>query len=324
MKIVRRESGTAAKWLSEDKLRTGLQALRYRTLGTEIDKGLLFKATVYIILINVAFIYIKPILYMMTTMVKDAKNILDPSVIWVPRSIFLGHLKEASEMLSYGSSFLISLSLASSVAVLQVFSCAVAGYAFARLDFPLKKLWEALLLFTFIMPPQVTILPSIMLFKEFGWLNTFLPMVVPALFGHGLKGAMFVIIYRAFYSTLPKELDEAARIDGAGPFRMFFRVMFPISRSATVVVMLFSFVWNWNDFYFPSLFMFTAENVPLSITLARMAGEMAVAEGAGEITVYAEAIKMAASFLIIMPLLVVYLFAQRWFIEGVERTGLVE
>ncbi|WP_139995742.1 carbohydrate ABC transporter permease [Paenibacillus paridis] len=324
MKIVKRGNKTVARFYSDDKLRRGLDAVRYRLLGAEIDKGLLFKLFVYVILINVAFIYIKPILYMVTTMVKDAQNILDPTVIWVPRTIFLGHLQHASEMLNYGKSFLISVSLASSVAVLQVFSCAIAGYAFARLDFPFKKVWGALLLFTFIMPPQITILPSIMLFKEFGWLNTFLPMVVPALFGHGLKGAMFVIIYRAFYSTLPKELDEAARMDGAGPFRMFFRVMFPISRSATVVVVLFSFVWNWNDFYFPSLFMFTAENVPLSITLARMAGEMKLAEGAGEITVYAEAIKMAASFLIIMPLLVVYLFAQRWFIEGVERTGLVE
>ncbi len=311
-------------WRLGTKLRNRLELLRYRVLGTEIDKGILFKLVVYFILINVAFIYLKPILYMMTTMVKDAKNILDPSVIWVPRTIYTGHLKEASEMLHYGKSFLISVSLASSVSALQVFSCAIAGYAFARLDFPLKKLWGALLLFTFIMPPQVTILPTIMLFKQFGWMNTFLPMVVPALFGHGLKGAMFVIIYRSFYSTLPKELDEAARIDGAGSFRMFFKVMFPISRSATVVVLLFAFVWNWNDFYFPSLFMFTADNVPLSITLARMAGEMAQAAGAGEITVYAESIKMAASFLIIMPLLVVYLVMQRWFIEGVERSGLVE
>ncbi|QAY65354.1 carbohydrate ABC transporter permease [Paenibacillus protaetiae] len=324
MKIERGRPGFLTDWRPNAKLRSRLELLRYRVLGTEIDKGILFKLVVYFVLINVAFIYLKPILYMVTTMVKDAKNILDPSVIWVPKSIYLGHLQEASHMLNYGKSFLISVSLATSVSVLQMFSCAIAGYAFARLDFPLKKLWGALLLFTFIMPPQVTILPTIMLFKQFGWMNTFLPMVVPALFGHGLKGAMFVIIYRSFYSTLPKELDEAARIDGAGMLRMFFRVMFPISRSATVVVLLFAFVWNWNDFYFPSLFMFTAENVPLSITLARMAGEMEQAAGAGEITVYAESIKMAASFLIIMPLLVVYLFMQRWFIEGVERSGLVE
>jgi multiple sugar transport system permease protein len=163
-----------------------------------------------------------------------------------------------------------------------------------------------------------------MLFKGFGWMDTFLPMVVPALFGHGLKGAMFVIIYRSFYSNLPKELDEAARMDGANGVKLFFRVMFPLSKSAIVVVVLFSFVWNWNDFYLPSIFMFTAQNVPLSITLARLAAELKLAAGAGEMTVYGESIKMAAAFLIIFPLLIVYFFAQRWFIEGVERTGLVE
>jgi multiple sugar transport system permease protein len=298
--------------------------VRYRLIGSEIDKGILFKIIMYIILINVAFIYIKPILYMVITMVKDAKNILDPSVIWVPKSIFLGHLQEAVRMLQYTKSLAISVSLAGAVSVLQVFSCAVAGYAFARLDFPFKRFWMVLLLFTFIMPPQVVILPTIMMFKSFGWMDTVLPMIIPAVFGHGLKGALFVIIYRSFYSTLPKELDEAARMDGASAFRLFFRVMFPLSKSAIVVVVLFSFVWNWNDFYLPSIFMFTAENVPLSITLARMAAEMAQAAGAGEMSVYEESIKMAAAFLIIFPLLIVYFFAQRWFIEGVERTGLVE
>ncbi|WP_027091825.1 carbohydrate ABC transporter permease [Cohnella thermotolerans] len=311
-------SGSRDTWL-----RT-FQRLRYRIVGREIDQGLLFKLIIYILLINVAFIYLKPILYMVTTMVKDAKNILDPTVIWVPKTIYLGHLKTAGKMLEYGRSLLLSVTLAGSVSVLQVFSCAVAGYAFARLDFPFKRFWGAMLLFTFIMPPQVVILPTIMLFKSFGWMDTVLPMIVPAIFGHGLKGAMFVIIYRSFFSTLPKELDEAARIDGANAFRLFFRVMFPLSRSVIVVVVLFAFVWNWNDFYLPSIFMFTAEHVPLSITLARVAAEMAAAEGAGEMSVYQEAIKMASSFLIIFPLLIVYFFAQRWFIEGVERTGIVE
>jgi multiple sugar transport system permease protein len=312
------------RWVSEETVRSWIEFLKYRVIGAEMDKGILFKILLYVILINVAFIYIKPILYMVTTMVKDAKNILDPTVIWVPKSLYFGHLAEATRLLNYVKSFMISVSLSATVSVLQIFSCAVAGYAFARLDFPLKNLWTVLLLFTFIMPPQVIILPSIMLFKGFGWMDTVLPMVVPALFGHGLKGAMFVIIYRSFYSNLPKELDEAARMDGANGVKLFFRVMFPLSKSAIVVVLLFSIVWNWNDFYLPSIFMFTAQNVPLSITLARLAAELKLAAGAGEMTVYGESIKMAAAFLIIFPLMIVYFFAQRWFIEGVERTGLVE
>ncbi|THF83356.1 carbohydrate ABC transporter permease [Cohnella fermenti] len=301
-----------------------LQRIRYRLVGREIDQGIVFKTVIYIILINVAFIYLKPILYMATTMIKDAKNILDPTVIWVPKSLYLGHLKTAIDYLSYGKSLLLSFVIAGGVSALQVFSCAVAGYAFARLDFPLKRFWGTMLLFTFIMPPQVVILPTIMMFKSLGLMDTVWPMILPALFGHGLKGAMFVIIYRSFFSTLPKELDEAARIDGASAFKLFFRVMLPLSRSVIVVVVLFAFVWNWNDFYLPSIFMFTSHDVPLSIALAREAAEMKLDEGAGVMTVYGEAIKMASSFLIIFPLLIVYFFAQRWFIEGVERTGLVE
>ncbi|WP_409348203.1 carbohydrate ABC transporter permease [Paenibacillus gyeongsangnamensis] len=311
----------SASGLNSRKL---LLSTRNVLLGKEADKGLIFRLFMYLILVDTAFIYIKPIIYMATTMVKDAGNLLDPAVIWVPRSLFWGHLQEAFRLLKYPSGFTISMTVSLSVAVLQVVSCAIAGYAFARLDFPLKKFWFVCLIFTFVMPPQVTILPSILLFKQLGWINTYLPMIIPGIFGHGLKGALFVIIFRQFFSTLPKELEEAAKIDGASVFRVFFRVMLPISTSAIIVVFLFSFVWNWNDFYYPSMYMFGAKEVPLSISLSRLAAAMsAEAEQSGP-SIFAEPIKMAASFLIIMPVLVVYTFAQRWFVEGVERTGLVE
>lgn len=293
-------------------------------LGKEADQGLLFRLFLYLILIDTAFIYIKPILYMVGTMVKDANNMLDPSVIWVPRSMYTGHLEEAYRLLKYSSGFWYSLTISLSVAVLQIVSCAVAGYAFARLEFPFKKLWFGALVFTFILPPQLTILPSILMFKQLGWANTYLPMIVPALFGHGLKGALFVIIFRQFFSTLPKELEEAARMDGANAFRFFFKVMLPISRSAIIVVFLFSFVWNWNDFYLPSMYMSSAKEVPLSISLSKLAASLNAEAAQGGISIFAEPIKMAASFLIIMPVLVVYAIAQRWFVEGIERTGLVE
>ncbi|CAG7646439.1 carbohydrate ABC transporter permease [Paenibacillus allorhizosphaerae] len=293
-------------------------------IGKEANQGFVFRLFMYLILIDVAFIYVKPIIYMVATMIKDAGNLLDPAVIWVPRSVYFGHLSEAFRLLKYPTAVSISATVSLSVAVLQVITCAIAGYAFARLDFPLKKFWFVCLIFTFVMPPQVTILPSILLFKELGWINTYYPMIIPALFGHGLKGALFVIIFRQFFSTLPKELEEAAKIDGASVFRVFFRVMLPISSSAIIVVFLFSFVWNWNDFYYPSMYMFGSKEVPLSISLSRLAAAMSSeAEQAGP-SIFAEPIKMAASFLIIMPVLAVYAFTQRWFVEGVERTGLVE
>ncbi|NOU94459.1 ABC transporter permease subunit [Paenibacillus sp. LMG 31456] len=302
----------------------GLGILKRFFLGKEINKGLIFRLFMYLVLIDVAFIYIKPIIYMVSTMIKDSANLLDPSVIWVPRSFYTGHLQEALRLLKYSQAFTISMTVSLSIAVLQVITCAIAGYAFARLEFPLKKTLFVCLIFTFVMPPQATILPSILLFKQLGWINTYLPLIIPAFFGHGLKGTLFVIIFRQFFGTLPKELEEASKIDGAGPFRIFFRVMLPISTSAIIVVFLFSFVWSWNDFYYPSMYMFASKEVPLSISLSQMAVSLSSeAEQSGP-SIFAEPIKMAASFLIIMPVLIVYTFTQRWFVEGVERTGIVE
>jgi len=293
-------------------------------LGKEVDKGLIFRILMYLLLIDVAFIYVKPVIYMLTTMVKSKQDLLDPAVIWVPIQLYAGHLIDALKMLNYWKGFSISITVSSLSAFFQIISCAVAGYAFARLEFPFKKFWFAALLFTFIMPPQVTILPSIIMFKEFGWINTYWPLIIPTLFGHGLKGALFVLIFRQFFSTLPKEMEEAARMDGAGALRIFFKVMLPISRSAIIVVFLFSFVWTWNDSYFPSMYMFGATDVPLSTSLAKLNAKLAMEAQEGSLRAFLEPVKMAASFFIILPLLVLYAFTQRWFVEGIERTGLVE
>lgn len=301
-----------------------LTRLRYYIIGKEADKGLIFRLFLYLILIDTAFIYINPILYMITMMIQDATDLIDPAVIWVPHTIYPDHLINAWNKLQYPKAFTISMTVSISVAVLQVVSCAVAGYAFARLSFPLKRFWMFCLLLTFIIPPQVTILPMILVFKQFEWLNTYYPMIVPAMFGHGLKGALFVIIFTQFFKTLPKELEEAAKIDGANVFRIFFKVMLPLSKPAILVVFLFSFVWSWNDFYYPSMFMFGAKEVPLSISLSRLATQLSQEASEQGPSIFDESIKMAASFLIIMPPLIVYTFMQRWFVEGVERTGLVE
>lgn len=302
----------------------GSKRIKYALIGKEVDKGLLFRLFIYLILVDAAFIYLKPILYMLTTMVKDASNLFDPSVTWIPRNIYLGHIREAYDMLKYSQSLSISVTISLSTALLQIISCSVAGYAFARLAFPWKRFWMTALIFTFIMPPQVTILPSILMFRELGWINTYFPMIVPALFGHGLKGALFVIIFRQFFSTLPREMEEAARIDGAGPIRLFFRVMLPVAKPSIVVVFLFSFVWSWNDAYYPSMYMFGTTEVPLSISLAKVGTMLTAESDSGSVSIFAEPIKMAASFLIITPVLLIYAFTQRWFVEGVERTGLVE
>lgn len=315
LKIKKEQSQSFLLWLNK---------ARYTIIGREADKGMLFKIFIYLILLDTAYIYLKPILHMITTMVKNADDLLDPSVNWFPRVLYLGNLQEAWDWLKYPKAFSISLTLSLSVAVLQTFSCAVTGYAFARLKFPFKRLMFFLLLLTFIVPMQVTILPNIIYARELGLLNTIYPIIVPAFFGLGLKGALFVIIYRQFFSTQPKELEEAARIDGANVFKIFYKVMMPLAKPAILVVFLFSFVWTWNDFYLPSMYLSDIETAPLSMGISRIASALRQQAEVYGPSVNDEAIRMATTFMMIIPPMLLYTFTQRWFVEGVERTGLVE
>ncbi|MCR8631262.1 carbohydrate ABC transporter permease [Paenibacillus radicis (ex Xue et al. 2023)] len=301
-----------------------LKKAKFLILGREADKGLLFKLFIYLILLDTAYIYLKPVLHMVTTMVKNSSDLLDPSVNWFPRVVYFGNLQEAWEWLKYPKALSLTFIMALSVATLQTLSCAVTGYAFARLKIPFKGLLFFFLLLTFIVPMQVTILPNIIYARELGLLNTIYPIIVPAFFGLGLKGALFVIIYRQFFSTQPKELEEAARIDGANVFKIFYKVMMPLAKPAILVVFLFSFVWTWNDFYLPSMYLADIETAPLSMGISRIATALRQqAEQFGP-SVTDEAIRMATTFLMIIPPMLLYTFTQRWFIEGVERTGLVE
>ncbi|MDF2646003.1 MULTISPECIES: carbohydrate ABC transporter permease [unclassified Paenibacillus] len=315
LKIKKEQSQSFLLWLNK---------ARYTIIGREADKGMLFKFFIYLILLDTAYIYLKPILHMITTMVKNADDLLDPSVNWFPRTLYLGNLQEAWAWLKYPKAFGISLTLSLSVAILQTLSCAVTGYAFARLKFPFKRLMFFLLLLTFIVPIQVTILPNIIYARELGLLNTIYPIIVPAFFGLGLKGALFVIIYRQFFSTQPKELEEAARIDGANVFKIFYKVMMPLAKPAILVVFLFSFVWTWNDFYLPSMYLSDIETAPLSMGISRIASALRQQAEVYGPSVNDEAIRMATTFMMIIPPMLLYTFTQRWFVEGVERTGLVE
>jgi multiple sugar transport system permease protein len=219
-------------------LRTWLKKIRSLLLGKEADKGLLFRIFIYLILVDTAYIYLNPLFYMITTMIKNSSDLIDPSVTWVPHAIFTGTLTDAWRKVHFPQAFSISLMLSVSIAVLQTLSCAVAGYAFARLEIPFKNFWFFCLLLTFVVPPQVIILPNLIAASQiFHVMKTYYPIIVPALFGHGLKGALFVIIYRQFFTTQPKELEEAARIDGAGVFRVFSRVT-RYSRSVSVLIRL--------------------------------------------------------------------------------------
>ncbi|MEF3310220.1 carbohydrate ABC transporter permease [Paenibacillus sp. GYB004] len=297
-------------------------------LGPNVNDGYVAKTVIIVLLSVIAFLYLKPIIYMVSTSVKSLEDLIDPVVGLIPRSLHSQNYIDAWRGLRYPEAFTNTFIIAFFGSLFQVLSCALTGYALARLRFPGKSLFFVLILITFLVPPEITIIPLYMIFNKLGWLNTPLVFLVPAILGQGMRGALFIIIFRQFFLSQPKALEEAAKMDGASVFRLFFRIMMPLAGSACLVVFLFSFVWYWNMHFEPSMFL-SKDFIPLSLRLNELSTELlgnkslslSVAVGKDPVS---EGPKMAAAFLIILPPLLVYFIAQRWFTEGIERTGLVE
>lgn len=304
------------------------QKLKRLVFGQNVKDGLIAKLVILALLTVIAFLYVKPILYMISTSLKSIADMIDPVVGLIPRELNFNNYKDAWKGLNYPEGFVDTMTIALFGSILQVFTCALTGYALARLKFPGKNLFFFLILLAFLIPPQLTIVPLYMIYSELGWINTPFVFLVPALFGQGLRGALFIVIFRQFFLSQPKALEEAAKIDGASVFRLFFRIMMPLAGGACLVVFLFSFVWYWNMSYEAALFL-SKDFTPLSLRLSSMQMELLgnkainFSAGMGQDPV-TEGPKMAGAFLIIFPPLLIYLIAQRWFTEGIERTGLVE
>lgn len=300
-----------------------IRAGRIRGKTTQLS-GFLRRVVLYVILIDMSFVFLYPFLYIVITSLKSVQDYLDPTVFWVPRSIEFENFRVALSGLVYWESFRNSACIALVSAIAQVISCSMVGYGFARIDFKFRDTLFAVALLTFIIPPQTIIVPLFMTYKRLGWLDTYLPFLIPGLLANGLRGALFIYIFRQFFRGLPWELEDAAMIDGAGPLRMFSSIMLPLARPAIIVTFLFSLVWHWNDTYEPSIYLMSSEHFTLPLRLSRFWFELQSVFGITQAeTMYNEPIIMAASLLVILPMLVVYVFAQRYFVEGIERTGLV-
>jgi multiple sugar transport system permease protein len=306
------------------------EKLRMLILGQHLSDGLFFRIGSYIILTSIVVLYLSPLFYMISTSFKNLQDLLDPNVKWIPTVFNIENYKTAILGLTYykalGHTFFMSIS----AAFLQIISCGITGYAFARLYIPGKNILFAIVLLTFMVPAQTMIVPLYVLYSKLGWLNTPLPFIIPAVFAQGLKGALFIIIFRQFFATLPKELEESARMDGAGAVKIYWKIMLPLARPAVLVVFLFSFVWHWNNYFEPSLYLQKLDFIPLALQLDRLGSILNAIYGTWNpsMGLYGidlnEPIKMAAAVMIILPPLIVYMFAQRYFVEGIERTGLVE
>jgi len=293
-------------------------------LGKKGNDGIVFKVFIYALLISIGFVYLYPIFYMVSHSFKSLKDLLDPTVLWLPKSLHVDNYIRAWNVLDFPKAFGASMLNSVLPAISQTVSCALVGYGFARFKFPGKSIMLVFILLTFIIPVQVVMIPLFLLFKQYGLLGSPLPFIIPALFAGGIKSALFILIYMQFFKTVPKALEESAKIDGAGPFKTFFRIIIPISVPAIVVVFLFSLVWHWNETYMASLYLGESmRTLPLMLQSFDLAySQEYSSSGATDMVNINESIKLAGTMLIILQLLILYLFAQKWFVEVADKTGL--
>ena len=292
--------------------------------GNRVSYGLIFNVILYLLLIAIGFIYLYPLLFMFVTSMKSPGDLLNPMVQWIPTEFYAGNYQKAYQDLDYPSKVASSILISLVPSLFQTAVCSLVGYGLARYRFPGKKLIFALILATFIIPAQNTVIPQMLTYREFGLLGNIYSLILPAIAGQGFKSAIFILIFYQTFLSLPKALEEAARLDGASSFQIFFRIALPAAVPAYIISIIFSTVWYWNETYLTVIFLEGGiQSLPMQLSKFVQAYENLYPPGTVNIfDRLNEAVKLSGTFLNILPLLLLYFVLQKWFVESVERSGI--
>jgi len=292
--------------------------------GSRSSYGALFTIVLYLLLIALGFVYLYPLLFMFVTSLKSPTDLLNPMVQWIPTEIYMGNYVKAWRVLNYPTTIVSSILVSVIPSLIQAAVCSVIGYGLARYRFKGKGLIFALIMATFIIPAQNTAIPQMLTFKSLGLLGNVFAIILPALFGQGYRSAIFILIFYQTFMSLPKVLEEAARLDGASDLKVFLSVGLPAAVPAFIVSIIFSTVWYWNESYLTLMFLEGGvQTLPMQLAKFTQAYENLYPSGMVNIfDRLNEAVKLAGTFLNILPLLVMYFVLQKWFVESVEMTGI--
>ena len=291
---------------------TAEQARQLKKRRQRIDA--IKKILVFIILSLGALLYIAPLLWMVSTSIKtDIQTFADPP-IWIPSpAVWDNYIKIITssdwQRWAWNTIYLTAMGL-----IGTLLSTSLAAFSFARLQWPGRNFWFVVLLSTMMLPYQVTMVPMYLIFTRLGWVNTFKPLTVPPFFAVG--GAFYIFLLRQFFLTIPRELDEAAIIDGCSTFRIFWEIILPLAKPALATVAIFTFMAHWNAFLSPLIYIRDSKLFTLTLGLASLRTNYAVSG----IVMWNQL--MAASILIALPCLLLFFFAQRYFIQGVVMSGI--
>lgn len=298
---------------------TLLSEHRSKRLKRLFSEGIV-KFFIYLILFDFAFVFLFPYIYMVVSSMKSSVQLLDMLAKWIPKSIHWENYQLAFEGLQYGRSFFNSALVSILSTFGHVLSASLVAYGFARFRFPGRNVLFIVVLFTLIVPAQSVIVPLFIQFNRMRLLDTYWPLVMPTYFGVGLRGGIFIFIFRQFFMGIPKDLEDAARVDGLNDLSIYARIVMPITSPAILVTVILSLVWHWNDYYEPVMYLKTKAMFLLPMMLPdltfNLESMMQVSEEVNK------GVIMAGTFMTIMPILLLYLFLQKKFVKSIAQTGL--
>lgn len=263
----------------------------------------------YVVLSCFAVVLALPLVWLISTSLKTGAQTFVMPPQWIPDPVVWQNYADVFKAAPFHRYFWNTIQIVFWATGGALFTSSMAAFAFARLRFPRRTLLFGMVLSTIMLPSIVTLIPTFIVFRWLGWINTLLPLTVPFWLG---GGAFNIFLFRQFFMTIPYELDEAARIDGASNFRIYWNIILPLSKPVLATVAVFSFIHHWNDFFLPLIYLQDINKWTMAIGL----------QGFKDLYSTSWNLMMAASTMMILPLLLLFFFAQRYFISGIQMSGI--
>ena len=272
----------------------------------------IFRLVIYIVLIIGAIIMIAPFAFLISSSLKVETQVFEYPIRWIPDPVRWMNYVDALTYKPFHIYFKNTMIIAILNQIAILLTASFCAYGFARIEFPGRDFWFGVALATLMLPYFVTMVPQFIMFSRLGWMDSFLPLTVPYFFG---GGAFNIFLFRQFFRTFPEELADAARIDGCSEFGIYWRIFVPLAAPAFITVAIFTFMFSWNDFIGPLLYINSPDKVTIAIGLATYRSALGVGRTRWDLL-------MAASVAMTAPILLLFFALQRYFIKGVVMTGI--
>jgi len=283
--------------------------------GSKMKKNIVSRVLLYLSLTVISILLLIPLLWAISTSLKEPSQIYTEHSPWIPNPILWTNYTEVWKVLPFATFYINSLIITIVPTIGALISSLLVAYGFARFDFPAKNILFYAVLSTMMIPSQVTIIPVFLIFKSLGWIDTFYPLIVPSFLG---GGAFNIFLLRQFLMTIPRELDDAAKIDGCGSFDILRKILTPLLKPALATIAILTFMGHWNDFMGPLIYLKSLQKYPLALGLRFFQTHYGGIVGG---TAHHNLL-MSAAILSLIPCFILFISAQKYFVQGIVMSGL--